>query len=474
MELALLAVVAFAIYGSCLHGEFLFDDGPAILHNADIMHGRYKVFQSLWWRNLTNWTFAMNIRIWSANPDGTVQIVTTFAMHVTNVAIHAVNAYILFHIAQYLGFDWHLSLLAALIFAGHPMAVHAVGNISGRGVLLSTLFALLAVLAVLSGYSLLAIPCFALALMSKEDIVVLPVTIAAIAFILGRSWWWIPVFVPFLLAWPMRHHLKELLANNGEEGMAAIGLDTTAAQPIYSRTAFTETVLRFPEWVIGRALTFDPDIKPSSMPRFFLAIALVLAFLVTLAFAPPVIQIAMVLIAATPLPLYWFFRMPDYVMQYRSYMSITGTAILMALTADYLHWTLITAGVAYLWAWSGFRAFDWCDLMSLWMGCVRDGAGGKLRVMCSIGAAHQLKHEMRPAQEYYLQVLKKNPNVGLAWANLAWIEKDAKNYEGAEGLLRQAVERCPKYKPAWEKLTALYNEMNQPEKAKQCLEGVLP
>lgn len=115
-----------------------------------------------------------------------------------NTLLHAANTVVLFLLLKQLAQRWKINsdlapALAITLFALHPLQVESVAWISGGRDLLSTLLALLTVLIYFrhpntNGY-LTATMLFALALMSKPSVVVLPPAVMALDVLLcGRSW----------------------------------------------------------------------------------------------------------------------------------------------------------------------------------------------------------------------------------------------------------------------------------------------
>lgn len=97
--------------------------------------------------------------------------VSLYGFHLTNILLHAINAALVFLVASRLvpaRRDRRIGLLTALFFACHPFAVEPVAWISGRTILLATLFSLLLLLGLPFGRSPLAsVLAWLLALASK-------------------------------------------------------------------------------------------------------------------------------------------------------------------------------------------------------------------------------------------------------------------------------------------------------------------
>jgi hypothetical protein len=156
LEYLLYPLACFIVYLPCLNGPPIFDDNQVIPEARSFRWSRLKDRP---YRLLTLLTFAGQFQ-WP----GTIR-----SLHVGNMLIHSINGVILLHIAQSMGWDYGLALLTGLLFVVHPFAVNSVGYLTGRASILSATFGLGAVLVVLLGHGLLALPLLFLAFCSKED-----------------------------------------------------------------------------------------------------------------------------------------------------------------------------------------------------------------------------------------------------------------------------------------------------------------
>ncbi|MBU3699902.1 MAG: tetratricopeptide repeat protein [Candidatus Kapabacteria bacterium] len=117
------------------------------------------------------------------------------AAHRTNLILHILVCICAFGLLQMLGVDRLVSLFGALIYAAHFLLLHAVYWIPARGDLLLALFALLTVMSYVKieqGASLLLmlganVMCFALALLSKESAVMIPMILLAYKILLASD-----------------------------------------------------------------------------------------------------------------------------------------------------------------------------------------------------------------------------------------------------------------------------------------------
>lgn len=150
-----------------------------------------------YYRPVTVTLWALDWQLFRGNPAGS---------HLVNLLLHAGVAVVLFFLAsRILGGDRLFALLAALLYAVHPAGMESVAYVSSRADLLCALFTGGAVLAWLrfrdgggwgaAGSSLLLT---ALALLSKEPAVTLPLLVVACELLRGRERKWSSA-VPFAL-----------------------------------------------------------------------------------------------------------------------------------------------------------------------------------------------------------------------------------------------------------------------------------
>ncbi len=179
-HVGLVAAITFVAYANALGGAFLWDDrflvvdDPAIkrwdalprlfvsdLFPAGVASGYYRPLQAL--------SYALDYRLWGLAPLG---------FHLTNVVLHAAAAALLYLVAARVLASASAALVAAALFAVHPLHVEAVTYVAGRSDPLAAVFELLAMLGFLRGGrrdGVLALVAFAAALLAREAALVLPV-----------------------------------------------------------------------------------------------------------------------------------------------------------------------------------------------------------------------------------------------------------------------------------------------------------
>ncbi|CAI9583375.1 unnamed protein product [Staurois parvus] len=150
-EAGILLCVVVACYWNSLYCGFVFDDVSAILDNKDLHPSTpiKKLFQNDFWgtpmseershksyRPLTVLTFRLNYLFSELN---------AVSYHLLNLFLHAVVCVIFLKVCK-LFLDNQTSLVAALLFAVHPIHAEAVTGVVGRAELLSSIFLLAAFL----------------------------------------------------------------------------------------------------------------------------------------------------------------------------------------------------------------------------------------------------------------------------------------------------------------------------------------
>ena len=132
--------------------------------------------------------------------------VNYFHYNLDNVLLHIVNAWLVFLLALLLLRERQTAFLAAFLFAIHPVHWEAVGNVSGRAILLCAFFVLSGMILFLKyvrerkiGFLVGSVVCYAAGLLAKESAGVLILTTAAYWFLVEKKPWrsgW--VFLPFM------------------------------------------------------------------------------------------------------------------------------------------------------------------------------------------------------------------------------------------------------------------------------------
>lgn len=191
LALAVIALATAVAYAGSFAGQFVSDDVQAIAENPllrslDLANLRRIAtsFDDANYIPLKVLSLAIDHRLWGLAP---------FGYHLTNLAMHVANAFLVYFLVRRLGESMGLATAAALLWALHPTQVESVAWISERKNVLSTLFFLSAFHAFLSfsarpraGTYLLLTVLYVAALLSKVNTIVLPALMLAYEVVFRR------------------------------------------------------------------------------------------------------------------------------------------------------------------------------------------------------------------------------------------------------------------------------------------------
>jgi protein O-mannosyl-transferase len=188
-----LVAVPLLVFFKCVYFEFtLMDEQWLIMdRKAGYEHwsGLTDLFRapilSMFYRPILTASFLLDYQLGGLD---------TRIYHLSNVVYHLLCVLMLFRLLKYLGNENLSSLLLCLVFAVHPMVVHAVAWVPGRNDTLLCLFSLLSLYGLLRYVKdgrlqglLLHLAAFVLALLTKESAVSLLVVFAVAWFIYGKA-----------------------------------------------------------------------------------------------------------------------------------------------------------------------------------------------------------------------------------------------------------------------------------------------
>ncbi len=165
-EKFLLWFAALAAFGGCVFAKFEFDDFALFSHSPVALPERWiDCFRQT--RPLTELTFWINEALFGRSP---------VSWHVVGLLLHVAVVALVFDVLRKL-IGEKAGLIAAAIFAVHPMMTEPVAYVFARGTLLATLFSLLTIRSWITGHFRIAALWFAVAMLAKEECVALPVVL---------------------------------------------------------------------------------------------------------------------------------------------------------------------------------------------------------------------------------------------------------------------------------------------------------
>ena len=210
-----LVVLAVLVYGQVAGFAFVgMDDSRYLTENPWVQQGlswqslRWALTNTrvMYWHPVTWLSFMAEVEAFGVNPA---------SAHLINLAIHVVNAFLVWRIARRLTGNGGASAFAAALFLVHPLQVESVAWVAERKTLLCALFAFLAVLAYLDLYAprptvwryLAVTGLFTLAMGAKPAAAPLPAVLLVLdVWLLDRTgirkrrWWPVAEKIPLFLA----------------------------------------------------------------------------------------------------------------------------------------------------------------------------------------------------------------------------------------------------------------------------------
>jgi hypothetical protein len=170
----LVLAAALVAFGPTLTSSFHFDDYALLADPAVTSPSGYRdVFRLEQTRPLTYLTFWLNYRFGRDDPRG---------YHVLNLLLHLMACWVAMLIFPRLLPSTQAAVLAAVIFAAHPLQSEAVAYVFGRATLLAAVLCLLCWEAWIADRRGTAVVWFAAALLAKEEAAAFPL------FLLGWEW----------------------------------------------------------------------------------------------------------------------------------------------------------------------------------------------------------------------------------------------------------------------------------------------
>src|SRR6476660_6713233 len=168
-------VIVCICYLNSLPNDFVFDDAAIVVSNPVIRSiSPIHFLKSSYWtqqqsegiyRPFTVFSLSLDYALWHRWAPG---------FRLTNLALHAINGFLVFLLCSSLFGEGMVPVVAMLIYIVHPVHTEAVTSIVGRSELFSACFFMGAWLLFRNGRTIWSAVLFFLALLSKENAIVLP------------------------------------------------------------------------------------------------------------------------------------------------------------------------------------------------------------------------------------------------------------------------------------------------------------
>ena len=485
--LLLLGIVALTLLAhlQSMQNGYIWDDDAHILDNINLRNdaGLARIWveprATPQYYPIVHSTFWMEYQLWGPHP---------FGYHLTNILLHAANALLVFFILRRLKIPGGepAALLAAALFAVHPVHVESVAWITERKNVLSGLFYLLAILAAIRVWALdsasssqqfkvrpyvLCFVCFILALLSKSVTASLP------AVILLLVWWKhgsirlrdvlysVPLFIIGLVAGLHTAHLeKEHVGAVGEKwDFSFIERALIAGRALW-------TYLLKLVWPNPLAFFYERwKVDSHQWWQYLFPLAILLILVILWKYRARITRgplTAAFFFIGTLFPALGFFNVfpfrysfvADHFQYLASLGMLTLAACLLIQAGNYLSKRfdrridlllkiapLLLLGVLAAVSWR--ESFKYYDLASLWVDTLEKNPDTAV-AHTNLGVEQVKRGNIAAALESYRKAVELDPGFYETITNIGGIYYREGNYAGAELKYREAVHVAPGFAPA--------------------------
>jgi len=197
IHIAAIIILGFTIYANSLNGKFVWDDYGLIKENAHIKDWRYLpkiIKEDFGSTGETKSNFYRPLQMIAHMIDYSLCGFNVQGYHLTSILLHILTALSLYFFVRLILYDVNISFLASLLFLAHPINTEAVSYISGLSDPLSLLFILLCLVSYIKYLHahniilyILALLSFSLALLSKENAVIVPALVLLYHYTFRKS-----------------------------------------------------------------------------------------------------------------------------------------------------------------------------------------------------------------------------------------------------------------------------------------------
>jgi len=484
-QAAAVCLLVLIAYWNSLEGSFHFDDW-SLVSDPDVAGPGlgWRLFRLGLTRPLTYWSFHLNFLAGGGQTN-------TIGFHLVSIALHAANSLLLLWIARR-----HVAapaaLLAAGLFAAHPLQTEAVSYIFARSSLLATFFALLAFALFLRGRRGWSVAAFGFSLLAKEEGAALPAFLLLYDFLFvsgrhgrqlaPRKWYYAGLLGLATLA---AARLFYVLKTAWEPG---IGFEVRGVSALVYALTQPRVIWRYLRLIVlplGQNLDYDLPLSrslwtPATTLPALLGLAALLGWLAWKVIAGraaadtsarwPFWMLAYFILLA---PSSSIVAQSDVIYEHRTYLPMTA----MAVALGSLLWRALerlgarsaraAAAVALLAALSAFtvaRNRVWADELSLWRDVV---AKSPNKGRPYIGLSRGLAQDKRPVEARWTleRGLQAEPDNRDLRMNLGVMLIEEGSAREALPHFKRAIELGRETPEAWNNAGAAYSMLGQQDKA---------
>ena len=441
----LLMVGAFLLYANSFGNVWTYDDFPVVVDNPDIRSLVGFFADAHPGRPLRELTYLLDHALFGLQPGG---------WHIQNVFWHGLNAVLVFLLLGRLGVESRVAWFASLLFLVHPIQVEVVANISHRKDSLALCFVLLALLCHIRaceqgrrrwGWEAGMLGAWALALLAKQNAVVLPLVLLAYEYafladgrriLLKKRMFGAGVAVASLLGGLFWY--RHFVASSGFQAETAKLLQSKAnyfdgaTLDLYYRMVLKSWVFMLGKVIYptNLALEYTYSIPAGWFDPWVLAACLLLlAYAVGLwlsARHSPAVFFGLVWVGSFWLPVANLWPLSYFAADRYVYVPMVGLCLLLALLFDRVLRTttgraLVPAAlIAILGVLTWQQNRVWKNPETLWTQAHRVSSQSTF-ALNNLGNVYFLKGDLLKARDFYSRAAALNPMNATAHYNLGLI-----------------------------------------------------
>lgn len=454
----MIAAAGFVAYGNSVNDTFLFDDSFLVENNTYIRNasGISKIFRQGIGRDTVETSYYRPVQMLSYMADYSLWKLDPRGYHVTNIIFHILAALCVYWLVSILFCDRLLSLLTGILFVAHPVHAGAVSYISGRADSMAALFMLLCMIFYIkclqklnnAGSYLLMLCSYALALLSKESSLILPLLLVFYHYAFKRKFEFKPLLCILsltLIYIPAR--VLSVVSAPLEYAKAA----TTVSQRLPGFFIAVADYVRIVFLPFGLHMEYGNKLFSFHDGKAILG-ALLVVFLLIYAFRKRNTN------GLLFFSVFWFFL---------ALLPVSNLYPLNAYMAE--HWLYLPSIGVFLIMAAGLKhIFD------------RTRNRRALSIVLIIGAvsfysylAIKQNNYWREPIYFYERTIKYSPDSAKAYNNLGTSYKDAGRAEEAVAAYKRAIAIDPAFVMAYNNLGSIYKDMGKVKEAVTAYEDTI-
>lgn len=400
-----------------------------------------------------------------------------FVYHATNILLHVITTLTVYWFLILFSKDGQVPLLAAAIFAVHPLHTESVAWVKGRDDILFALFYLLSFVMYLKYdyitgwkgrfYLLASISLFILSLFSKELAVTLPLAIALYQMIFNRFKFSVllPYFAISTIYMGLRTYVLEQVAQQEEYwggSFLTTMLTMTKGIAHYVRLSFLP-INQCADYLFPLASAVDTWVM------LYLSIFSI-CFALLILWGDRHVLWGGVFFFVSLLPVLNIIPIKIIIAERFLYLPLLGFSIVFAtgLCAVFppgkRFWVISGALICFFALLTFQRNHVWSDEYSLWSDTIRKSPSNP-RAHYGLGTAYASQGKMDEAIREYKESIRLAPYYPYAFYGLGLVYDRKGMTKEAIALYRNALRSDPTHRDARYNLALLYNEKGMPEEA---------